>query len=560
MFRRYYCIVISLVFTLAAVVWGVAPALAGPGGGTYYANSPAGGLSGTAMRKFVDGLPGLGFPGCVMSNPCGTGSCHENNLCQYIPVAQAEPPATNPFPGSDYYEIGLRDYTPQMHSDLPGPTQIRGYYQKNGVDHSSQYLGPLIVATENTPVRIKFFNELGQGAAGNLPIPVDETIMGAGMAPDGMTIYNQNRATVHLHGGFPPWLSDGTPHQWITPAGDLTPYPVGMSTRNLPDMMPAVAGVDTTVQGIAAALVTATTNFQTTVNATPLVTPAEVTAANDIVLSAQTANTAALAMVPGNSMSYTDALYALDSLNSLVAVSPFPTLSAIPPLGVTNVVTAFKLNLAAQVQQATDAVNNVGYETFFYPNQQSARLMFYHDHAYGITRLNVYAGEAAGYLIRDNAEAALEASGALPDLAHNVPLIIQDKTFVPKNVDTQDALWNFDSQGNPRGWGKYNDDPLAGPLVADLWFPHIYEPNQMPPSIGTGAMNPLGRWDYGPLAHRAGEQHPAPGSVDCARGVHGHAGGQRYGISFSECRAEEVSLQDPQRLQRSHAQPAALQG
>ena len=35
--------------------------------------------------------------------------------------------------------------------------------------------------------------------------------------------------------------------------------------------------------------------------------------------------------------------------------------------------------------------------TFFYTNQQSARLMFYHDHAYGITRLNVYAGEAAGY-------------------------------------------------------------------------------------------------------------------------------------------------------------------
>ena len=37
--------------------------------------------------------------------------------------------------------------------------------------------------------------------------------------------------------------------------------------------------------------------------------------------------------------------------------------------------------------------------TFFYSNQQSARLMFYHDHAYGITRLNVYAGEAAGYLL-----------------------------------------------------------------------------------------------------------------------------------------------------------------
>ena len=38
--------------------------------------------------------------------------------------------------------------------------------------------------------------------------------------------------------------------------------------------------------------------------------------------------------------------------------------------------------------------------TFFYTNQQSNRLMFYHDHALGITRLNVYAGEAAGYLLR----------------------------------------------------------------------------------------------------------------------------------------------------------------
>ncbi len=33
-----------------------------------------------------------------------------------------------------------------------------------------------------------------------------------------------------------------------------------------------------------------------------------------------------------------------------------------------------------------------GAQTFFYTNQQSARLMFYHDHAWGITRLNVYTG------------------------------------------------------------------------------------------------------------------------------------------------------------------------
>ena len=35
--------------------------------------------------------------------------------------------------------------------------------------------------------------------------------------------------------------------------------------------------------------------------------------------------------------------------------------------------------------------------TFYYTNKQSARLMWYHDHAYGLTRLNVYAGEVSAY-------------------------------------------------------------------------------------------------------------------------------------------------------------------
>ena len=48
--------------------------------------------------------------------------------------------------------------------------------------------------------------------------------------------YTQNRATLHLHGGLTPWISDGTPHQWITPAGENTPYPKGVSVKNVPDM------------------------------------------------------------------------------------------------------------------------------------------------------------------------------------------------------------------------------------------------------------------------------------------------------------------------------------
>ncbi len=70
--------------------------------------------------------------------------------------------------------------------------------------------------------------------------------------------------------------------------------------------------------------------------------------------------------------------------------------------------------------------------TFFYTNQQSARLMFYHDHAWGITRLNVYAGEAAGYLLTDAMEQSLIGTGgALEGLGLGTPLVVQDKTFVP---------------------------------------------------------------------------------------------------------------------------------
>jgi FtsP/CotA-like multicopper oxidase with cupredoxin domain len=144
-----------------------------------------------------------------------------------------------------------------------------------------------------------------------------------------------------------------------------------------------------------------------------------------------------------------------------------------------------------------------GLATYYYPNHQSSRLMFYHDHAYGITRLNVYAGEAAGYLLTDSTENTLQGLGVLPgaipvntttnapdlglaDLAHLVPLIIQDKTFVPLDINIQDNAWN--------PWRTANG--IAGALPGDLWFPHKYEPNQDPASLSGASL--FGRWDYGP--------------------------------------------------------------
>ena len=46
---------------------------------------------------------------------------------------------------------------------------------------------------------------------------------------------------------------------------------------------------------------------------------------------------------------------------------------------------------------------------YYYPNQQSSRLVWYHDHALGITRTNAYAGIASAYIIKDGFEASSTA-------------------------------------------------------------------------------------------------------------------------------------------------------
>ncbi len=377
-----------------------------------WANSPP-------LAKFVDTLPGLS-------------KANVNNLGQYLAVGV---PDTVTYPGSDYYEIHLVEYSQQLHSGLPA-TRLRGYKQVNNgtaiTDAASgtcgnparactvadntitpdpvRYLGPTIVAQRDRPVRFKFTNKLPNTAnGGDLFIPVDTTIMGAGsgpassggtrgtgtpcdntLTPNSCAVYSQNRGTPHLHGARTPWISDGTPHQWITPVDENTPYTQGVSVQNVPDMPD-----------------------------------------------------------PGD-----------------------------------------------------------GSMTFYYSNQQSARLLFYHDHAFGITRLNVYAGEVAGYVIADKYEQDLIARGVIPP--DQIPLIIQDKTFVDATptamsvynpttgltanitvsaIRVTDPLWNG-------GTGAVDANGVRPPVTGDLWFNHVYMPNQNP--YAASGINPYGRWFYGP--------------------------------------------------------------
>lgn len=63
--------------------------------------------------------------------------------------------------------------------------------------------------------------------------------------------------------------------------------------------------------------------------------------------------------------------------------------------------------------------------THFYPNRKQATTLWYHDHALGITRLNVYAGLAGFYIIRDVIEDHLN----LPSGDYECPIVLQDRSF-----------------------------------------------------------------------------------------------------------------------------------
>jgi spore coat protein A len=87
---------------------------------------------------------------------------------------------------------------------------------------------------------------------------------------------------------------------------------------------------------------------------------------------------------------------------------------------------------------------------FHYPNAQDAATLWYHDHAMGITRLNIYAGLLGAYLVRDDAEASL----GLPTGECDLPLILCDRLiakdgqlYYPVSDDPQ-APWVSECQGN----------------------------------------------------------------------------------------------------------------
>jgi FtsP/CotA-like multicopper oxidase with cupredoxin domain len=400
-------------------------------------------IAGTGIHKFVDALPGI--PG-VSSYLTGAGYDVNgaNLLGQSLPVAVAD---TTTFPGSDYYEIEETEYTKQLHSDLP-VTHLRGYRQLNN-GTAADGTNSVVPPTGNQYLGPIIVAQKGRAVRIKLVNHLSTGPAGNLSVPVDTTYMGtdngatQNRTALHMHGGNTPWISDGTPRQTVKPKGELG-INKGESTRDVPDMW-------------------------------------------------------------------------FDANGALIA------------------------SCAGQLTCATGSNNpGDGALTYYFTNQQSARLQFYHDHAEGITRLNVYTGMAAGYIIQDPTEQAMITGGAvykadalgnligtdgnptsttnpavtvatytagtLPPLADTIPLVIQEKTFVPNNtkpvmnfyaafasqLQSQDPTWRWGT--SPLANGKVVSDGPNG--NGDLWVPHVFMPNQNPGDISGG--NAVGRWDYGP--------------------------------------------------------------
>lgn len=80
----------------------------------------------------------------------------------------------------------------------------------------------------------------------------------------------------------------------------------------------------------------------------------------------------------------------------------------------------------------TGFYNGPGYLTnvYAYPNEQEATTLFFHDHTLGATRLNLYAGLAAFYLIRDDRDTGLDTNTiGLPAGSYEIEIALQDRMF-----------------------------------------------------------------------------------------------------------------------------------
>lgn len=106
---------------------------------------------------------------------------------------------------------------------------------------------------------------------------------------------------------------------------------------------------------------------------------------------------------------------------------------------------------------AGEAIKGMEFVTsrYTYPNMQEPTTLWYHDHALGITRLNVIMGLAGFYLLRDPNNPLDQPTSPLPKGKYEIPIAIQDRMFFT------DGSLNFPSLG-------------INPNIHPYWLPEFF--------------------------------------------------------------------------------------
>jgi spore coat protein A len=127
-----------------------------------------------------------------------------------------------------------------------------------------------------------------------------------------------------------------------------------------------------------------------------------------------------------------------------------------------------------------------GFATFQYPNHNRASTIWYHDHALGMTRLNVYAGPAGFYIVRGGAagdgaviDSRFGTKAVLPGPApkegdqfppsmtyYEIPIAIQDRAF-----NTDGSLFYPDTRAF---FDKYSGPYIPQTAVSPIWNPEFF--------------------------------------------------------------------------------------
>jgi len=114
---------------------------------------------------------------------------------------------------------------------------------------------------------------------------------------------------------------------------------------------------------------------------------------------------------------------------------------------------------------------------YVYDNTQEAATLWYHDHALGITRLNVNAGLAGFYLLEDKHETKLISKGVLPKRKQDIEIVIQDRCFWdtgelfwPANPDAPSVFFGANGDEEWNAWDDFIDGavPENGGVPANV--------------------------------------------------------------------------------------------